>query len=74
MVCGLKPYNLSMDYYYFYFKYKFYAWIILYLPFGSFTLHTPLIPVADWLNKILGPLGIYFLLGGRADCGGGILW
>ena len=59
-----------MGYYYFYFKYKFYAWNKLYSPFGSSTFHTSLIPVADYSSKMLSPFSIFSLLGKPANCGG----
>ena len=63
-----------MGYYYFGFEYKFYTWNKLYSPFGSSTLHSPLILVADWPSRILGPFNIYSSLGGPVNRGGVILW
>ena len=37
---------------------------------GPPTFHIPLIPVADWPNRILSPFDIFSLSGGRADRGG----
>ena len=62
-----------MGYYYFRFEHEFYTWNKLYSPFGSSILHTPLIPVADWPSKILGPFSVFSSSGGPANRGGVIL-
>ena len=70
MVYDLRPYNPFIGCYYFCFKYEFCAWNKLYSLFGSSTFYTPLIPMADWPSRILGPFNIFSSLGGRVNCGG----